>query len=213
MKLYYYPISPSCRKVLGVINHLGLTVELEEMTPWSSGLRTEEFLKLNPNGKVPVLVDGDFVLWESCAIIVFLAEKVPGNDLVPVDPHQRAEMWQWIMWEAAHFTHAVSGYFLESFVKPAFLGGEPDAKVLANSLEKIDEFAPALERRLQNRPFILGNRVTLADFAVGNISEHQRMGNVPWAKYPNIQAWFDRMETVPAWAECIPPLDQNHGSS
>jgi len=200
-------VSPTSRKILGVIEHLDLDVQIEELPSFSGATLGPDYRSLNPNAKVPTLVHGDFVLWESCAIIGYLADLVPGTDLVPADAQGRADMWRWVFWEAVHFTPALSRYFWQSFVKPHYALGQPDADELKASLPGIETLAAILDDRLRDRPFIMGSNPTLADFAVGSTSAHQRRGEVPLERFANVRAWYDRLEELPAWRRTLPPFD------
>ena len=99
MKLHVFPFSPNARKVLFVVHHLGLDVETplvdlfksEQMEPW--------FLGLNPNHMMPLLQDGDFVLWESNAIMQYLAAQKPGSGLWPSDAKAQADVSRWQCWQ------------------------------------------------------------------------------------------------------------------
>ncbi|MEE9376152.1 MAG: glutathione S-transferase family protein [Rhizobiaceae bacterium] len=209
MKLYVIKISPTCRKVMTVAHHLGLDIDFEVLQPFSGATSTLEFLALNPHGKVPVLKQNDFILAESCAIMRYLASQVPGTTLVPADPQEVAIMDSWMYWESAHFTQALAGYFLQSFVFPHYNIAEPDEEAMASALERIYSLAGALETRLDGRDFIMGDQVTLADYAIGGISEHQRRGNQPWDGFPRIAEYFDRLETLPAMKASFPPFDED----
>ena len=208
MKLHIIRISPSSRKVLAVVNHLGLDIDYNILPSFSGATMQPAFTAINPHGKVPVLEDGDLKLSESCAIIKYLTDITPGNDLVPANVKEQAIMWSWIQWDAAHFTQAISGYFWQSFVKEHYKLGTPDQDAMQSALKNTYQLAAPLEARLEGRDFIMGDKVSLADYALGNISEHQRRGKLPWDDFPNIAAYFDRLETLPAMQACVPPFDE-----
>ena len=102
MILHTFVGSPNSRKVEAVIDHLGLEVEIVRHD-FRGGLRSPDYLALNPNAKVPTLVDGTFVLWESNAIMQYLADKVGSDSLFPRDPRTRADIVRWQCWELVHF--------------------------------------------------------------------------------------------------------------
>jgi len=95
MKLYNANLSPNALRVRAVVNELGIALEVIDVDLRSGGNRTPEFLALNPNGKVPVLVDGDFVLWESRAINAYLAKMKPEAGLYPADARKQGVIDQW----------------------------------------------------------------------------------------------------------------------
>ncbi|NEQ54414.1 MAG: glutathione S-transferase family protein [Leptolyngbya sp. SIO3F4] len=115
MKLYYFPPSPNSRKVQAVAIHLGLSVELELVDLQQGQQRTDEFLALNPTGRIPVLQDGDLVLWESTAIMQYLASQVP-TPLWPDDAQQRADIMRWQSWQLSHWSRGCQPIQFERFV-------------------------------------------------------------------------------------------------
>src|SRR5689334_875510 len=100
MKLHVFPPSPRAAKVLALAHHLGVDFEMAIVDLLSGGSQTPEFKKLNPNGKMPVLEDGDFVLWESNAILQYLASKRPDSGMFPTDPRRQADVARWQFWDA-----------------------------------------------------------------------------------------------------------------
>jgi glutathione S-transferase len=95
MKIYDFALSPNCRKVRAIVYELGLTPEFVPVRLFKNEQRRPEFVGLNPNAKVPILVDGDFVLWESNAICAYLAN---GTNLLPTGRRERAEVDRWNSW-------------------------------------------------------------------------------------------------------------------
>ena len=103
MRLYHHPMSSNARRALMTAIHLGLPLELAEVDLMNADDR-RRLAELNPNGKVPVLADGDFLLWESCAIMQYLAEQVPGQTIYPQAPQARADVNRWLFWAAQHLS-------------------------------------------------------------------------------------------------------------
>ena len=117
MQLYYFPPSPNSLRCQAVANQLGIKLELIQVDLHSGAQMSDDFIALNPNHKIPTLVDGDFVLWESGAIMSYLAEAQPDNNLIPDNLQDRARMAQWSYWNYAHWG-AVCGIFIfENLVK------------------------------------------------------------------------------------------------
>ena len=125
MKLYTLPGSPNCRKVIAVIHQLGLDVDIQQLQPTSDDLEKPEYLALNPNGMTPTLKDGDFTLWESNAIMQYLASSAADNDLFSNDPKIRTDITRWHIWEQAHFGKAMGTLLWENFAKPVFFRLSP----------------------------------------------------------------------------------------
>src|ERR1051326_7174960 len=125
MKLYAFPPSPRARKPLAVAHHLGLPFELVLVDLLKGDQKKPEYLKLNPNGKMPTLVDGDFVLWESDAICQYLAEK-KGDGLWAKDSQGRHDIARWLFWDMAHWDPACATLLFEHVVKGVLGMGAAD---------------------------------------------------------------------------------------
>ncbi len=156
MKLYNLPGSPNGRKVEAVINHLGLKVNVVYLDFAKRDTQQPEFLALNPNGLVPVLVEGDFRLWESNAIMQYLVAKAGGSSLFPEDPTIRADITRWQIWEQAHFNKAFGTLVFESVIKPRFGMGEASQDLVAFCLADMARFVPVLDRHMAGREFVAG---------------------------------------------------------
>lgn len=107
--------------------------------------RKPDYLRINPNGLTPTLVDGDFVLWESNAIMQYLAAQKPGNDLWPEDDEKRADITRWQCWDLAHWAPACATQLYEKIVKEVLGLGEPDMKEVKKGEEKFHCFAAVLD--------------------------------------------------------------------
>ena len=213
MKLYIVVGSPNCRKVQAVSNSLGLEVEIEHLDFFNGDLMTPEFLHLNPNHMVPTLVDGDLSLWESNAIMQYLADQVPGNSLFPQAPKIRADIVRWQCWELAHYNKALGLLAFETVGKPVFLKQEPDAGAVAWAQQELAIFAPVLEAHLDGRNFIVGDNLTLADYSVAHVEVFKDEVPFDWSGYPNISSYYQRMHDEPNWASTAPPNMAEMGRS
>lgn len=200
MKLYHNPLSPNGRKPLAVIKHLGLECD-EQILDFQKGEhKTPEYLALNPNGKVPTLVDGDFVLWESNAIAAYLASTVD-TDMWP-KTNARYDVMRWFNWEAQHWTPALTTYIGEHIFKK-MRGGEPDADALAEADKKVDALGAVLDGHLKDRKYLLGDTLTLADFSVAAIQKYIEPAKMPLAKFDNIMRWNTDLLEIPAWRSTL----------
>src|SRR5260370_19137630 len=118
MKLHTFVGSPNGRKVEALINHLGLDIEIEYHDFFAGDLRSPDFAALNPNAMVPTLIDGSFKLWESNAIMQYLADEAGSQALFPRDRQKRADITRWQFWESAHFNNSFTPLAFETVVKP-----------------------------------------------------------------------------------------------
>jgi glutathione S-transferase len=202
LKLYVNPISPNSRKITSVFDHLGLKGEVQVVDFSKGEHRTPEFLALNPNGKIPALTDGDFNLWESNAIMAYLCAQVE----TPLWPktNARYDIMRWMDWELAHFGRWISTYAYETFLKGLFGAGDPDEKVMAEAAGFIARFGKVLDDHLANREFLVGDCLTIADFAVASHLSYRVPARLPLDDFGHISAWEARLNEVPAWRNSAP---------
>jgi glutathione S-transferase len=203
MKLYYFPPSPNTRKAHAVAIHLGLPLDLRLIDLQQGEQRTPEFMALNPTGRTPVLQDGDFILWESTAIMQYLASQVP-NSLWPEDARSRADIMRWQSWQLAHWHGVCQPLQYENFVKPLLQLGEPDPQVVQEATERFHQEAAVLNDHLAEREFLVGDGLTLADFSVASDLTYAGPGQFPLTDYAHLRAWYARIEALPAWQQTNP---------
>ena len=206
MKLYVFPPSPNARKVLATAHHLGLPFEMQMVDLVKGEQRKPEYLKLNPNGRMPTMVDGDFVLWESNAIMQYMAGKKGANGLWPADERKRLDISRWQFWELAHWTPACGTYIFEYLVKGILGGGGPDPAKVKEGEEKFHRCAAVLDGHLATREWLVGDGVTLADISVGVFLAFAERCNFPVEKYGHIRNWYDRLERLDAMKKTAPQL-------
>ncbi len=203
MKLYYFPPSPNTRKAHAVAIHLNLPLDLRLVDLQKGEQRTPEFMAVNPTGRTPVLQDGDFILWESTAIMQYLASQVP-NSLWPDDARVRADIMRWQSWQLAHWYGVCQPLQYENFVKPLLQLGKPDSQVVQRATERFHQEAAVLNDHLAERDFLVGSALTLADFSVASDLTYAGPGQFPLAGYAHLQAWYARIEALPAWQQTSP---------
>lgn len=115
---------------------------------------------------VPTLVDGDLNLWESNAIIQYLADKAGCDELFPTDSKKRADVVRWQCWELAHFNQAFGTLAFESVAKPSFMEMPSNEAVIEWSQQQLIRFATVLNNHLDGRLFMVGDGLTLADYSM-----------------------------------------------
>jgi glutathione S-transferase len=167
MQLYYSPLSPNSRRVRILAALLGLDLELVNVDLLRAEHRKPPYLAINPMGKVPVLVEGDFILPESAAIMIHLADAHAGDALYPTEPEGRAQVNRWLFWAAAHWGPAASALAFEKVLKPRFFkAGEPDQVQVQRQEQLIRDFAKILDDQLSRHEWVSGQTITLADIAI-----------------------------------------------
>ena len=203
MKLYYSDtLNP--RKACAVARHLTLPVEFIRVALEKGEHRTPQFRAMNPNAKVPVLVDGATTLWESNAIMCYFAEKA-GSDLWPRDARQ-TEVMRWLMWDATEFAPAAGTFYFEHIIKPRFQQREADPAEIARVTPDFERYAGVLDAHLKGRRYLVGDALTVADFAVAITLPYAEKAHLPLENFPEIRRWHDRLDQLPAWREPFPEL-------
>ena len=202
MKLYGFPPSPNTWKVRAVAAHLGIPLDLQFVDLTKP--RDAAYLAINPAGRTPALVDGDFVLSESNAIMQYLASQKP-NSLWPNDARARAEITHWQCWQLAHWSgEACVPLVFNRLVKKLLNLGPADEAACAKATDAFHKEAKVLEAQLTKQPYVAGKELTLADFAIAANLFYAKEAELPLGPYPRVQEWFGRVSALPAWRETAP---------
>ena len=204
MKLYVNQGSPNVRRVRLTAAVLGIELEEEVLDLRKGEQKAPAYLRLNPNGSVPTLVDGDLVLTESRAIMQYLAARKPEAGLLPGDERLRIDVIRWQFWDASHFSPQLGTLFFEKLLKPMFGAGEPDARRIEDALAGFRRFAAVLDRHLEGKEHVVGAALTLADLTLASSLMYAERTEVPLSEFPGIQAWFSRIAAMDAWASTAP---------
>ena len=190
--------SINVRKVLWTADALGIPYERED---WGMPLRdpkVPEFLRLNPNGQVPVIVDSDFVLHESGAIMGYLCDKHGETSLLPREARARGLVMQWLLWQATEL-NAQWGYAVYALLRKE--PGYEDQDRITDSARRWGAKMRMLEDRLaQTGRYVAGEAFTIADIALG-LSVRRWMA-IPAEKpeLPAVRRYYDELRTQPAGA-------------
>jgi len=199
--LYDMRDSPHARKVRLLAAELGIPLEKTERDPRKGETRSSDFLAKNPNGRVPVLEEDGFCLWESPAILKYLAAKRPQRGLGGRDAKQAALIDQWLFWWTGGPEAAIHALLWEQVIKPKVLkqpGNNPG--IIADAHARLARFLPVLDKQLEGRDYIVGP-LSIADFGIGpafDRAPEQLKFDV--ARYTNIAAWRERLNAKPYWA-------------
>ncbi len=191
LELYGKPTSINVRKVLWLCAGLDLAVQ-HHAAPDADLLRG-----LNPNAQVPVLCEGDFVLWESNSICRYLATRAGRHDLLPAEPQARARVEQWMDWQATDLNTAWRHVFM---VRVRGHADYPDDARAEASLAQWNRLMAILDAQLARHAHVAGDDFTLADIVLGLST--QRWRSTPGGKpvLANVDAWFERLRRQPGFA-------------
>jgi glutathione S-transferase len=204
MKLHQHPFSSAAFKVRALIHELDLPVTLVTVDMQKGEHKSPEFLAKNPNGKVPTLEDDGFFLWESNAILCYLAAKKPESGLLPADARGMAQVQQWLQWHATTFSSSTTEVMMETVYAKLFGRSKDEAKYAAG-MEKVRRDLGVLEKTLADKEFVCG-KLSIADFSlVSSLLLRTPMG-VDLEAFPNVKAWVARMESRESVRKSLPPM-------
>ena len=204
MKLYGFPPSPNTWKVRAVAAHIGLPLELVLVDLSKGQQRTPEYLAINPTGRTPTLVDGDLVLWESTAIMHYLANQKP-NSLWPNNARARADIMRWESWQLQHWSkEACEPLTFQRLVKKLLNLGPPDVAVVEKATECFHREARVLDTHLSKQRYATGSELTLADVSIAASIAYSKEAAMPLEPYQNVQDWYGRVSALPAWRQTAP---------
>ncbi len=187
--------SVNVQKVVWTARELELPFERIDAGGAFGGNRTPEYLRMNPNGKIPVIDDDGFVLWESNAIVRYLAAKHGEGSLWPADPRRRADADRWMDWQATELTPAMRDAFMQ-LIRTA---PEHRAPALIEASNAATEaLMTILDDHLAGRRYLTGDAFTVGDIAAG-AAVHRWFGlPQPHAPRPNVERWYRQLMTRPA---------------
>lgn len=205
MKLYNANFSPNALRVRAVALELGINLDIIEVDLRAGENKSDDFVAMNPNAKIPVLKDGDFVVWESRAINSYLASKKPERGLYPDDPKARAMVDQWLYWQTIHLGPAMQKLSFERFLKSKFGMGDPDLGIIDAEVKNVDQFLAVLEIGLKDKDWIAGE-LSLADFALASTFMYRKQSDITLDDLPNVAKWIERLEARKSWQDAFAPV-------
>lgn len=196
LALHGFPMSPNTRRVRIALEEVGAPYEFVAVDLMAGAHRSDEYKALNPTMRVPVLVDGDFRLWESNACLHYLAERFPEKGLLPGDPAGRGEVHQWMFMNAAHLSPAVAHVFAHTIRLPE---DQRIPKLVENGRLEIDRCLGPLDARLAGRDFVLGATLSVADLSIAPTLGYAPMLGIDLGRFPNVAAWMGRIQARESW--------------
>lgn len=202
MRLYYSDVLMP-RKACALARHLKAPVEFVYVDLGQGEQHAPAYLALNPNGKVPTLVDGEQVIWESDAILCHISHRT-GAGLWPDDPARQIEVLRWLSWGAHHFNRSASALYFEYVIKPRFAIGAPDPAAVETAQADFRTHAAVLDGHLKNRKWLAGDSMTVADFALPIALPYAETASMPLAEFPEVARWHGQLNRLEAWRDPFP---------
>jgi glutathione S-transferase len=194
MKLYGTKVSRAMRSIWAA-EEVGVDYEWIP-TSFREESKAPEYLAINPNGRIPALVDGDLVLFESMAINLYLA-KTYGGKLYPSDPHDEARALQWTIWGQTELEPHVIPMLLHKSFLPE---DQRDSAIVAKTEVDIVRPLAVLDAHLADREYLLGGDFSIADLNVAGTLATAHLAGFDISKYENATRWMSRCTGRPSFA-------------
>ena len=191
--------SVNVKKALWAMEELGLKYERVDAGMEHGVVKTPEYRKMNPNSLVPTIDDDGFVLWESHAIVRYLAAKHGAGTLWPVDLKQRADSDRWMDW-AKTFQDALRAVFWGLVRTPP---EKRDLKAIEEGKKRCGELLAIPDQALAHKPYFVGNSLTIGDIPLGCHVQLWMRLPIERPSHPNLERWFERLCARPAYQRIV----------
>ena len=191
IKIWGRTDSSNVQKVLWCMGELGLPFDRQDWGGKFGGNKDHDYLAMNPNGLVPTMKDGDFILWESNSIMRYLNAKHGGGRLLPATPEGMANANRWMDWQLSVLNPSIVPLFWNLIRTPE---EKRDPKVVQNALDKTGAAWQMVENQLAQRAFVAGENLSLGDIPLGVWA--YRWFNLPIERprLPNLENWYERLK-------------------
>ena len=200
IKILGRPNSVNVQKVMWTAAEIGVSVDRQDIGGAFGGNDTEDYLAKNPNGQVPTLVDGDFVLWESQAIVRYLSESYGAAPWYPASLKDRGLCSQWMDWYIANLHPAMTVMFWQ-LIRTSD-ADRNNAAVATAAFDAAKEWA-ILDKHLENKVYLLGDELTMGDVPLGCAAYRWHSMDIERPDLPNLKRWWDSLAARDAYKKHV----------
>lgn len=200
MNLYAHPYSNAARRVQMLCEECEIPYTYQTVDLMSGAQYAPEFLAINPNGKVPAIEDDGFMLWESNAIMRYLADKHGASAWWPKDPATRAKVDQWLDWTQTRLG-AEAGKLMFNTM---FAGENSDKQAIQSAKKWLEKILPVMDSALAKDAYLCGPSPTLADLAAVTSIAYLEMCQYDLAAYAHLGRWYAKMKERPSFSATVP---------
>lgn len=203
MKIYGNKFSPNGNKVLFAANAMNIAYEYQEINLAAGEQRQDWFLKINPIGRIPALVDGDFTIIESNSIMRYMAEKT-ASPLYPNDIKKRNIVNQWLDFISIHVGAGAMTKIFFNVVVYKLVNAEKDERSLKEGRQFLQKYLQILDKQLTNGKYICGNDMSLADLNLLAILDSAEIVEVDLSAFPKVAEWRKRLQSQEFYRKVFP---------
>ena len=195
MTLYEMALSPNCKRARIGLGETGVAFEKREVNLLAGEQKSPGYRKVHPLGRVPALDDGGVIVWESGAILLYLADRFPGAGLLPASLADRGAAYQWLTFGETNI-HGYMGPMGFQLMRRA--PEQRDQSVLDRGRKRLPEVLAVLDAQLAGREYIVGS-FSVADAACAPWLEIAPDFGIDLTPHANVVAWLERMKARPSW--------------
>ncbi|CAK1359301.1 unnamed protein product [Cercospora beticola] len=208
LEVYLDPCTVNSRKVLAGLDMMEIPYDYNFISFFKGEQKSDSYTKINPMQTVPSAKDGDLVLTESNAILMYAADLSKNDSAYPKDLKLRADANRWLLWESSVWFATNYVYLVEYVVKP-LMGAQPDQSVIDNEAPKWHKAAGILNTRLgETGKWILpGDKPSIVDISIASAVHLHEAQNLPLDQHPNLKRWISDVEKIPAWQKTQAAVD------
>lgn len=212
LQLHVDKASVNCHKVVAALDYMDVPYQLNHVDFLTAQHKTDNYLKINPNGTIPSASDDGLVITQSNAIMQYAADNggEKGAAAYPREAKQRATVNAWLFWESSGWFQSNYVYLAENLLKPLY-GKQPDPEILSAEEIKWLAMATVLDEQLGKTKYITGDIPTIADFAIMAPMHLHAAQKLPLDKTTNLRRWVGEMESIPAWKSSQDYVNQAFG--
>jgi glutathione S-transferase len=203
LKLYVFPPSPRAFKVMLTAHHLGIEYDLQFLNLFKGEQNTPEYRALNPSGRMPTMDHDGYVLWESNAIINYLASLKPESGVLPAGARERCAVEKWQFFDSNHWDPTCATFVFEHLVKKLLGRGDPDPAEIAKAEQNFARNAAVTDGELQKHRYVTGDTLTVADLSLGGGMVAAEIARYPLEPFRAIQRWVAELKWLPAWQAAL----------
>jgi glutathione S-transferase len=200
MKLYGHPYSNAARRVQMLCEECGIPYTYQMVDLTKGEQYKPEYLAMNPNGKVPVIDDDGVVVWESQAIMRYLADKHKAHAWYPSEPRARIHVEQWLDWNQTRLGTECGKIMYHTF----FAGDQSKPEVIEDAKKWLAKILPVMDGVLAKKKYLCGDQPTLADLAATTNIAYLEMCKVDLGPYPAVSRWYGSMKARPSFTKTVP---------
>ena len=183
--------SINVQKAMWAIAETGVAHERIDAGGTFGGLNTPEFLAKNPNGLIPTIDDDGVVVWESQAIVRYVAARYGAGSIWPEDPAERAKADEWMEWNSSTLQPALMGVFMNVWRTPEF---RRNPQLIRNLVSRCGQIMLFLNKHLENSPYIAGGKFTMGDIPAGTMLYRYFELDIERPHVPHVSAWYSRLQ-------------------